>query len=176
MKILATSAETIPLWVRKEGELPPALAGAITAEANYVATCGDMVAAFVKSPDGNENRILAEVVSNNHSTGKYEVDDIDEEQKDRLVLSKRKVITLPTMQACPQTNPEVLYEPGTTVMAIYPQTTSFDKGVVIEQPSSGAENYQILFEDPFYADGYSPPQNVTQRYIIQLYDKKNNGK
>ena len=55
MKMLATTAETIPLWVGKEGESPPALAGAITAEASYVATCGDMVAAFVKSPDGNEN-------------------------------------------------------------------------------------------------------------------------
>ena len=170
MKMLATSAETIPLWVGKEGESPPALAGAITAEASYVATCGDMVAALVKSPDGDENWILAEVVSYNHSTGKYEVDDIDEEQKDRHTLSKRKVIPLPTMRACPETNPEALYEPGTTVMAIYPQTTCFYKGVIKEQPSSGAEDYQILFEDPSYADGYSPPLNVAQRYIIQVYN------
>merc|ERR1712080_767173 len=150
MKMLATSAETIPLWVGKEGESPPALAGAISAEGSYVATCGDMVAALVKSPDGDE--------------------------KDRHTLSKRKVIPLPTMRACPETNPEALYEPGTTVMAIYPQTTCFYKGVIKEQPSSGAEDYQILFEDPSYADGYSPPLNVAQRYIIQVSEKKNNRK
>lgn len=40
---------------------------------------GDMVAALVKSEE--ENWILAEVVTFNTSTNKYEVDDIDEEQK-----------------------------------------------------------------------------------------------
>jgi len=176
MKMLATSAETIPLWVGREGESPPPLAGAVPPESNYVATCGDMAAALVRSPEGDENWILAEVVSYNGSTGKYEVDDIDEEQKDRHTLSKRKVIPLPTMRACPETNPEALYQPGTTVMAIYPQTTCFYKGVIKEQPSSGAEDYQILFEDPSYADGYSPPLNVAQRYIIQVSDKKKGSK
>ena len=41
---------------------------------------GDMVAARVKSSDGEENWILAEVVSYNAVTGKYEVDDIDAEE------------------------------------------------------------------------------------------------
>lgn len=173
MKMLATSAETIPLWVGRESEAsPPPLAGAVPPEANYVAACGDMAAALVRSPDGDENWILAEVVSYSSSTGKYEVDDIDEEQKDRHTLSKRKVIPLPTMRVCPETNPEALYAPGTTVMAIYPQTTCFYKGVIKEGPSSGAEDYRILFEDPSYADGYSPPLNVAQRYIIQVTDKK----
>ena len=131
-----------------------------------------MAAALVKGDEGDENWILAEVVSYSSMSGKYEVDDIDEEQKDRHTLSKRKVIPLPTMRACPETNPEALYAPGTTVMAIYPQTTCFYKGVIKEQPSSGAEDYQILFEDPSYADGYSPPLNVAQRYIIQVTDKK----
>ena len=44
---------------------------------------------------------------------RYEVDDIDEEQKERHTLSRRKVIPLPTRRACPETNPEALYEPGT---------------------------------------------------------------
>ena len=174
MKMLATSAETIPLWVGKEGESPPALTGAITAEANYVATCGDMVAVLVKSPDGDQNWILAEVVTYNYSTKKYEVVDVDEEQKDRYTLCKHKVIPLPTMRACPQTNPEALYEPGTTIMAMFPHTTSFYKGIIKEQPSCGADDYQIIFEDPSYADGYSPPQNVAQRYIIQVSETKKN--
>ena len=62
MKMLATSAETIPLWVGRESEAsPPPLAGAVPPEANYVAACGDMAAALVRSPDGDENWILAEV-------------------------------------------------------------------------------------------------------------------
>lgn len=36
MKMLATSAETIPLWVGKEDEDPPALCGAVPCEASYI--------------------------------------------------------------------------------------------------------------------------------------------
>lgn len=172
MKMLATSAETIPLWVGRDGEDPPSLCGAVPADSNYAAQPGDMVAALVRSPDGDENWILAETVSYNHSSAKYEVDDIDEEQKDRHTLSRRRVIPLPTMRASPETNPEALYTPGSTVMAIYPQTTCFYKGVIKEQPGGAAEDYQVLFEDPSYADGYSPPLNVAQRYIIQVTEKK----
>ena len=57
-------------------------------------------------------------------------------------------------------------------MAIYPQTTCFYKGVIKEPPSTGSEEYQVLFEDPSYADGYSPPLQVAQRYIILVNDKK----
>merc|ERR1712013_264325 len=115
MKMLANSAQTIPLWVGQEGEQPPQLCGAVQADQNYVANMGDMVAALVKGPE-DENWILAEVVSFNQGTGKYDVDDIDEEQKDRHTLSKRKVVPLPTMRANPETSPEALYEKGTTVM------------------------------------------------------------
>lgn len=172
MKMLATSAETIPLWVGRDGEDPPQLCGAVPSDGNYVAQPGDMVAALVRSPDGDENWILAEVVGYNNSSAKYEVDDIDEEQKDRHTLSRRRVIPLPTMRASPETNPEALYPEGTVVMAIYPQTTCFYKGVIKAQPGGAAEDYQVLFEDPSYADGYSPPLNVAQRYIIQVTEKK----
>jgi len=171
MKMLANSAQTIPLWVGQEGEQPPQLCGAVQADQNYVANMGDMVAALVKGPE-DENWILAEVVSFNNSTGKYDVDDIDEEQKDRHTLSKRKVIPLPTMRANPETSPDALYEKGTTVMAIYPQTTCFYKGVIKDQPATPSDDYEVLFEDPSYADGYSPPLSVAQRYIIQVVEKK----
>jgi SAGA-associated factor 29 len=48
MKMLANSAETIPLWVGKEGESAPPLCGAIPPESNYVAASGDMAAALVR--------------------------------------------------------------------------------------------------------------------------------
>ena len=73
MKMLATSAETIPLWVGKENESPPPLCGAIPPESSYVAATGDMAAALVRSQDGDDNWILAEVVSYNSSSQKYEV-------------------------------------------------------------------------------------------------------
>lgn len=171
MKMLASSAQTIPLWVGRESEEIPQLCGSVPADVNYVAKPGDMVAALVKGPE-DENWILAEVVSYNPNSGKYDVDDIDEEQKDRHTLSKRKVVPLPTMRANPETDPEALYEKGTTVMAIYPQTTCFYKGIINHPPTSGADDYEVLFEDPSYADGYSPPLTVAQRYIIQVAERK----
>lgn len=56
------------------------------ADANYVCKPTDTVAARVKSSEGEENWILAEVVSYNAVTGKYEVDDIDAEEGKECVL------------------------------------------------------------------------------------------
>lgn len=50
------------------------------AEANYVVPKGKYVAAKVKGSEGEDNWILAEVVSFNHTTNKYDVDDIDSEE------------------------------------------------------------------------------------------------
>lgn len=74
-----------------------------------------MVAALVKVADGDGDCILAEVVSFNHTTGKYEVDDILEEQnqKARHTLSKRRVIPLPLMRANPETDSSALFPQGT---------------------------------------------------------------
>ena len=46
----------------------------------------DMVAALVKGPE-DENWILAEVVTFSTATGKYDVDDIDEEDKVRHLVT-----------------------------------------------------------------------------------------
>lgn len=71
-----------------------------------------MVAALVKDAKEEENWILAEVVMFNPATNKYEVDDIDEEQKDRHTLSKRRVVPLPLMRANPETDPSALFPKG----------------------------------------------------------------
>ncbi|KAA8585743.1 hypothetical protein FQN60_004437, partial [Etheostoma spectabile] len=57
MTLLQQSAMTLPLWIGKPGE-----------SSDYVAKQGDKVAARVKAVDGDEQWILAEVVSYNHST------------------------------------------------------------------------------------------------------------
>lgn len=34
------------------------------------------------------------------------------------------------------------------------------------------EDYLVLFEDTSYPDGYSPPLNVAQRYVIMCKEDK----
>lgn len=150
-----------------------------------------MVAALVKSQDGDENWILAEVVHYNHSWNKYEIDDIDEEQKERHVLSRRRVVPLPLMRANPETDPDALFAKSTLVLALYPQTTCFYRAIIQEPPRTAQEEYQVLFEgivkvfvklqlfnnvfillDSSYTDGYSPPLSVPQRYVIACKEIK----
>lgn len=172
MNMLQSSAQTLPLWVSKPGEKVPPLCGAVPADSTYIAKTGDMVAALVKDQKEEENWILAEVVTFNSATNKYEVDDIDEEQKDRHTLSKRRVVPLPLMRANPETDPSALFPKGSVVMALYPQTTCFYKAVVNKLPQTATDDYEVLFEDPTYADGYAPPLNVSQCYVIAIKNKK----
>ncbi|XP_037089243.1 SAGA-associated factor 29-like [Pollicipes pollicipes] len=173
MKMLQNTAQTLPLWIGSPGDEPPALCGAVQAEPNYAAKAGDMVAALVRGSDGEENWILAEVISYNSSSNKYEVEDIDEEQRERMILSRRRVIPLPTMRANPDTQPEALFQETAVVNAIYPQTTCFYKGVVKTAPATAVDDYEILFEDSSYTDGFAPPLRVAQRYVIVYREKKN---
>lgn len=172
MIMLQISAQTLPLHVGKPDEkVPPPLCGAIPAEGNYVAKPGDMVAALVKGTDEEENWILAEVVQF-LSNQKYEVDDIDEEQKDRHVLSRRRIVPLPLMRANPETEPHALFPKGTVVMSLYPQTTCFYKAIINNLPTTATEDYEVLFEDQHYPEGYSPPLCVAQRYVISIKHHK----
>ncbi|XP_057321423.1 SAGA-associated factor 29-like [Microplitis mediator] len=174
MKMLQSTAVTLPLYVGKiPGAKAPPLCGAVPAESTYIASMGDIVAALVKSSsDEEENWILAEVVNFNPVTNKYEVDDIDEEQKDRHTLSKGRIVPLPLMRANPETDSHALFPKGSVVLALYPQTTCFYKAVVNQLPNSATEEYEVLFEDASYADGYLPPLNVNQRYVISIKEGK----
>merc|ERR1712228_590307 len=122
MLMLQQSAVTLPLWIGIPGETPPPLCGAVPAGADYIAKPNDKVAARVKSSDGEENWILAEVV----------------------------------------------FQKGSLVMALYPQTTCFYKALVHAPPKKPQDEYSVLFEDTSYADGFSPPLNVPQRYVIMF--------
>lgn len=200
IKMLLNSAQTLPLFVGKVGEKPPPLCGAIPADSSYTAKVGDMVAVLVRVTEGDgDNWILAEVVCYNPSTGKYEVEDIlkEQNQKERHTLSKRLVVPLPLMRANPETDPGALFPQGTVgrfycnkkeckevisedlqfyshflaVLALYPQTTCFYKAIINKPPSTHTEDYEVLFEDPSYPDGYSPPFCVAQRYVIAMKQK-----
>uniref|UniRef100_A0A8C3HF82 SAGA complex associated factor 29 n=1 Tax=Chrysemys picta bellii TaxID=8478 RepID=A0A8C3HF82_CHRPI len=134
MTLLQQSAMTLPLWIGKPGDKPPPLCGAIPAASDYVAKPGDKVAARVKAVDGDEQWILAEVVSYSHATNKYEVDDIDEEGKERHTLSRRRIIPLPQWKANPETDPEALFQKDQLVLALYPQTTCFYRALIHAPP------------------------------------------
>lgn len=176
MKMLQLTAQTLPLFVSKPGERIPPLCGAVPAESNYIAKPGDMVAALVKgTEEDEENWILAEVVQFINGQNKYEVDDIDEEQKDRHILSRRKVIPLPLLRANPETDGHALFPKDTMVMALYPQTTCFYKALINKLPSVATEDYEVLFEDKTYSSGYSPPLTVSQRYVITYKPTKKLG-
>lgn len=144
MKMLEISAQTLPLFVSKIGEKVPPLCGAVPADSSYIAKPGDMVAALVKGLEEDENWILAEVVSFLPSQNKYEVDDIDEEQKDRHILSKCRVIPLPLMRANPETDGSALFQKGTMVNALYPQTTCFYKAIINQPPQAPTEEYELV--------------------------------
>ena len=120
-----------------------------------------------------ENWILAEVISYNPSTHKYEVEDVDnEEGQERHTLNKNCVVPLPLWRANPLTDPEAIFPKDSLVLALYPQTTCFYRGIVSESPQTPQEDYLILFEDNTYPEGYSPPLNVPQLYVVACSDYK----
>ncbi|XP_037954815.1 SAGA-associated factor 29-like [Teleopsis dalmanni] len=166
MKMVQISAQTLPLFVSKPGEKVPPLCGAIPADSSYIAKVGDNVAALVKSVDEEENWILAEVVQFLTRQNKYDVIDIFEEQKDRHVLSKRNIIPLPLMRANPETDGHALFSKGTMVLALYPRTTCFYNAIVHKLPETAKDDYEVLFEDSSFSDGYTEPLRVAQRYVI----------
>lgn len=151
-----------------------------------------MVATFVDTADMND-WILAEVVSYQHSTNKYEVDDIllEQNQKKRHTISKKFVVPLPLMRANPETDPEALFPQGTignlylqliffifteniltsAVMALYPGTSCLYIGVVRKAPQKHTDEYEVLFYDENCTKGYSCPMSVAQRYIIAVKQK-----
>ncbi len=91
---------------------------------------------------------------------------MDEEQKERHQLPTRKVIPLPLWRANPQSDGDALFPQDALVLALYPQTTCFYKGVVEQLPVSPTDDYLIAFEDTSYPTNYSPPLPVPQRYVV----------
>ncbi|XP_030781508.1 SAGA-associated factor 29-like [Rhinopithecus roxellana] len=101
MTLLQQSAMTLPLWIGKPGDKPPPLCGAIPASGDYVARAGHKVAAQVKAVDGDEQWILAEVVSYSHATN-------NQETHPELTLDHPPA----PVEGQPRDGPEALFGPG----------------------------------------------------------------
>ncbi|KAL2076780.1 hypothetical protein ACEWY4_027621 [Coilia grayii] len=90
----------------------------------------------------------------------------------RHMLSRRRIIPLPQWKANPETDPEALFSKDQLVLALYPQTTCFYRALIHTPPHRPQDDYSVLFEDTSYADGYSPPLNVAQRYVVACKENK----
>uniref|UniRef100_A0A5S6QRC1 SGF29 C-terminal domain-containing protein n=1 Tax=Trichuris muris TaxID=70415 RepID=A0A5S6QRC1_TRIMR len=163
MFMLQKSAISIPLWVSISNDSAPPLCGSVPAAPDYVCSLGDLCVAKVKADD---YWILAEVKAYYSAQAKYTVEDIDEEQKERHILGRKKIIPLPIFRAHPALNPEALFEVNSAVLALYPQTTCFYRGIVQRRPPGPLDSYLVAFEDSSYPTGFSPPLTVPQRYVV----------
>jgi SAGA-associated factor 29 len=171
MSILQQASLTLPLWVGEIGQSAPPLCGCVQHSEEYVCKTGDKVAARVKNQDEEENWILAEVVSFDVYTEGYVVDDIDSEDgQERYTVAKELVVPLPLWRANPLTDIEAIFPKDAIVLALYPQTTCFYRGIVSEPPRTPQDEYKILFEDSSYLEGYSPPLSVAQLYVVAYND------
>ncbi|UJR22246.1 hypothetical protein I4U23_025307 [Adineta vaga] len=177
---LSHMAYSLKIWYGNEQNnsnsrnVPPPLCGAIPAASNHVCHVGDHIAGFVESDDGDENWILAEISKVYPTKTKYDIVDIDAEPgKGRYYnISKRHIIPLPQWRACPLTCSQALFLPQTIVLALYPQTSCFYKGVVESTPRVGNDCYSIIFEDSSYNSGYSPEFDVPQMFVVAHKDVK----
>jgi SAGA-associated factor 29 len=169
--ILQQASLTLPLWVGEIGQSVPPLCGCIQHIDDYICKTGDKVAARVRNQDEEENWILAEVVSFSSDTDDYVVDDIDSEYgQERYTVTRELVVPLPLWRANPLTDIEAIFPKDAIVLALYPQTTCFYRGIVSEPPRTPQEDYLILFEDSSYLEGYSPPLSVAQLYVVAYKD------
>ena len=61
-------------------------------------------------------------------------------------------------------------------MALYPQTTCFYKAIIHRLPQTATEDYEVLFEDSSFTNGYdAEPMAVAQRYVIAYKPTKKSG-
>ncbi|VDO36794.1 unnamed protein product [Haemonchus placei] len=167
MQLINLQGTSLPLFVGGVDGFPPPFVGAIAIPETMPLKSGDSVAAYV-----DENWILAEVVAVS-PTGRYDVKDVDDEQKVvRLTIARRRLIPLPKWRADPERDAHALFPLEAIVLALYPQTTCFYKGVVQKVPQLATDDYLVAFEDPTYSNGYSPPLPIPQRYVVSYKEVK----
>ncbi|CAI2351404.1 unnamed protein product [Caenorhabditis sp. 36 PRJEB53466] len=161
MELIKLRGDLLPLWINFDSPFPGEYVGAIAPADGSKLNEHDSVAAFNK--DGNW--ILADIVSC-HTNSRYECRDVDDDKKKLTVFSRSHLIPLPKWKANPKTERHALFEKNAIVLALYPQTTCFYKGIVHSAPLEFREAYQIAFEDLSYASGFCPPMPVSQKYVI----------
>ncbi|CAD5218732.1 unnamed protein product [Bursaphelenchus okinawaensis] len=170
ISLLNDQSKTLPLYIGGVTGHPPPGVGAIPWGDRDEIAVGSIVAAFV-----DDVWILAKVMSLNGS-GRYDIRDIDDEGSRRIAMRRQRLIPLPIYRADPNRDAHALFPINAIVLALYPQTTCFYKGVVEKVPASESDDYLVVFEDNSFDSGYSPPFEVAQRYVITYKYIKPRGK
>jgi len=127
--------------------------------------------------------ILAVVQRYNASTQKYVVLDVDAGDEGGLMgapaASKQHTVPAKYVIALPTSEPTAYshyneFKAGSSVLALYPDTTCFYKAYVATPPSQSNPNpshrrdYMIEFEDENEVTGRSEPMRVPQKYTLRL--------
>uniref|UniRef100_A0AC34GP28 SGF29 C-terminal domain-containing protein n=1 Tax=Panagrolaimus sp. ES5 TaxID=591445 RepID=A0AC34GP28_9BILA len=159
MDLLGYGGRHLPLWIGKVGEMPPARAGRILD--NSMPDIGELVGAYAKGM-----WILAEVKAIS-SDKKLIIRDVDDDkEKIYCEVIRDHILLLPLYRVDPKRSPFAIFEKHSVVLALYPQTTCFYKGIVESPPFSSDDPYLITFEDEDYEGGYAPAVHVPQRYVL----------
>ncbi|GMR45472.1 hypothetical protein PMAYCL1PPCAC_15667 [Pristionchus mayeri] len=164
MKFLVQQGELLPLWIGGVDGFPPPSVGAVEQPASAPLKTGDAVAALVE-----ENWILAEVEAALPG-GKFELKDVDDDQRSQLILPRNCIIPLPKYRADPLRDNHAIFPRDAFVLALYPQTTCFYRGIIHKPPEMATDMYSIMFEDSSYTSGYSPSLPIHQRYVVSYRD------
>ncbi|KAH9445264.1 hypothetical protein MJO28_001568 [Puccinia striiformis f. sp. tritici] len=118
---------------------------------------------------GDDYWIMAKVVKCiSGDRNRYEVEDVDEEGRMNSKqfswnTTLKSIIPLPVKDQ-PDTYPPAPLPPGTTVLGLYPETTSFYRGKVKSAPSDRVRRYKIIFDD----DEANGPINVVMEHLVPI--------
>lgn len=122
------------------------------------------------SDHNNEDQwIMAKVVKCiSGDRNRYEVEDVDEEgraaeKQFSWNTTLKSIIPLPVKDQ-PDSYPPGTLPPGTPVLGLYPETTSFYKGKIKSGPSDRGRKYKVLFED----DAGTGAVNVVMEYLVPI--------
>ena len=111
--------------------------------------------------------ILGNVIGVDESNNTYVVEDEDDESRTSVVLPFHDVRRL-------EDSAEHLRR-GDSVLAVFPETTSFYRGVVVKNPkapahSNGLWEVIVRFEDDEDETGKAPPRRIPSRFVLRRED------
>jgi hypothetical protein len=128
------------------------------------AMLGEQVAAKVsKQTDEEASWILGNVLDYNHTTLTYEIQDEDD-------ISR--VMSLPSTDVKRLDDSSSHLRRGDSVMAVFPETTSFYRATVVKnpKPSGFKDDVIVKFKDDEDNNGKNPARKIPARFVLRRGD------
>lgn len=145
------------------------------------------VVAVRRDPPADDEWMLALVLTFNPITLQYLVEDYSEDDDeshatdtghDQNTKSRRQFMVSPSrVKRITESDSLAIqqhqFQPGHSVLALYPSTTVLYKATVVEPPAPssfgkyGATNYRVQFDND-YVDGVIPVRNIPARYVLDF--------